>query len=54
MSATPGEIRRSEAKRGETDRFVWLRLPGDSPPKRNRSEAGDFAESRLFNALAAL
>jgi len=28
-------------------------LTADSPLKRNRSEAGDFAESRLFNALAA-
>jgi len=28
-------------------------LTADSPLKRNRGEAGDFAESRLFNALAA-
>jgi hypothetical protein len=29
-------------------------LAGDSPLKRNRGEAGDFAVSCLFNCLAAL
>jgi hypothetical protein len=29
-------------------------LAGDSPLKRNRGEAGDFAVSSLFNGLAAL
>jgi hypothetical protein len=47
MSAAQGEIRRSEAKRGETDRFVW------PPIRRSNATAAKPAISpnRGFSTL---